>query len=88
MDVKSGDQIRPNDLHHTTPEADRVQEVLAEMVADVSERPGALPLLQFALTELFERRRGSVMTLEAYRQIGGVLDEWSSLVLGRRRKTA
>jgi DNA-binding SARP family transcriptional activator/ABC-type glycerol-3-phosphate transport system substrate-binding protein len=46
--------------------------LVAEMVADVSERPGALPLLQFALTELFERRRGSVMTLEAYRQIGGV----------------
>ena len=33
VDVKSGDTIRPNDLHHTTPEADRVQEVLAEMVA-------------------------------------------------------
>ncbi|MGH3112158.1 MAG: AAA family ATPase, partial [Gaiellaceae bacterium] len=46
--------------------------LVAEMVADVSERPGTLPLLQFALTELFERRRGSVMTLEAYRQIGGV----------------
>jgi WD40 repeat protein len=46
--------------------------LVAEMVADVSERPGALPLLQFALTELFERRRGSAMTLEAYRQIGGV----------------
>ncbi|MCC7367723.1 MAG: UDP-N-acetylmuramoyl-L-alanyl-D-glutamate--2,6-diaminopimelate ligase [Chloroflexi bacterium] len=34
VDVKSGDQIRPNDLHHTTPEADRVQEVMAEMVRD------------------------------------------------------
>src|SRR5262249_14499363 len=34
VDVKSGSTIRPNDLHHTTPEADRVQEVLAEMVAD------------------------------------------------------
>src|SRR6185503_7844703 len=34
VDVKIGDQIRPNTLDHTTPEADRVQEVLAEMVAD------------------------------------------------------
>mgnify|MGYP001017155036 CR=1 FL=1 len=33
VDVKIGDEIRPNELHHTTPEADRVQEVLAEMVA-------------------------------------------------------
>jgi ABC-type glycerol-3-phosphate transport system substrate-binding protein len=46
--------------------------LVAEMVADVSERPGALPLLQYALTELFETRRGDAMTLEAYREIGGV----------------
>jgi ABC-type glycerol-3-phosphate transport system substrate-binding protein len=58
----------PADRVGVTPEL----ALVAEMVADVSERPGALPLLQFALTELFERRRGSVMTLEAYRQIGGV----------------
>jgi UDP-N-acetylmuramoyl-L-alanyl-D-glutamate--2,6-diaminopimelate ligase len=32
VDVKVGDELRPNDLHHTTPESDRVQEVLAEMV--------------------------------------------------------
>jgi DNA-binding SARP family transcriptional activator/ABC-type glycerol-3-phosphate transport system substrate-binding protein len=46
--------------------------LVAEMVADVSDRPGALPLLQYALTELFERRRGRALTLEAYREIGGV----------------
>lgn len=34
VDVKIGDEVRPNTLDHTTPEADRVQEVLAEMVAD------------------------------------------------------
>jgi DNA-binding SARP family transcriptional activator/class 3 adenylate cyclase/ABC-type glycerol-3-phosphate transport system substrate-binding protein len=44
----------------------------AEMIADVSDRPGGLPLLQYALTELFERRRGRALTLEAYREIGGV----------------
>jgi UDP-N-acetylmuramoyl-L-alanyl-D-glutamate--2,6-diaminopimelate ligase len=33
VDVKIGDEVRPNTLDHTTPEADRVQEVLAEMVA-------------------------------------------------------
>ena len=38
----------------------------AEMVADAVDRPGALPLLQYALTELFERG----MTLGAYREIG------------------
>ena len=34
VDVKIGDRVCPNTLDHTTPEADRVQEVLAEMVAD------------------------------------------------------
>ena len=33
VDVKIGESVRPNTLDHTTPEADRVQEVLAEMVA-------------------------------------------------------
>ncbi len=43
------------------------------IVTDVGEQPGALPLLQYALTELFERRRGHMLTLEAYRASGGVV---------------
>lgn len=46
--------------------------LLAEMVADVAHEPGALPLLQYALTELYEHREGNVLTREAYRAIGGV----------------
>ena len=46
--------------------------LLTAMVAEVKEQPGALPLLQFALTELFERRENHRMTLEGYRSIGGV----------------
>lgn len=39
---------------------------------DVASQPGALPLLQHALLELWERRRGTMLTLEAYRETGGV----------------
>jgi len=46
--------------------------LVAEIVAAVATQPGALPLLQYALTELFDRRRGSTLTLDAYREIGGV----------------
>ena len=46
--------------------------LLAELVTDVSDEPGALPLLQYALTELYERREGSTLTQAAYRAIGGV----------------
>ena len=42
------------------------------MVGDVVSRPGALPLLQFALTELFEQRRNATITLEAYEELGGI----------------
>jgi WD40 repeat protein/serine/threonine protein kinase len=46
--------------------------LIAAIVADVSEEPGALPLLQYALTELYERREGRFLTLMAYKAIGGV----------------
>jgi hypothetical protein len=39
---------------------------------DVANQPGALPLLEHALFELWERRRGRMLTLEAYRDSGGV----------------
>mgnify|MGYP001388179267 FL=1 len=47
--------------------------LVAKMIEDVSSEPGALPLLQYALTENFERRTGYLMTLEAYINAGGVL---------------
>jgi serine/threonine protein kinase/two-component SAPR family response regulator len=42
------------------------------IVADVSDQPGALPLLQYAMTELFEQREGDTITHAAYQGIGGV----------------
>ncbi len=47
--------------------------LVAAVVHDVSSAPGALPLVQFALTETFQRRSGSLMTLDAYRELGGVM---------------
>ncbi len=46
--------------------------LVAELVAAVVDRPSALPLLQYTLTELFERRTGTTLTVAAYRDIGGV----------------
>jgi WD40 repeat protein/DNA-binding SARP family transcriptional activator len=48
------------------------QGLLAEIVADVLDEPGALPLLQYALTELFEQRVQATLTRAGYRTIGGV----------------
>jgi DNA-binding SARP family transcriptional activator len=46
--------------------------LLTTMVLDGKEHPDALPLLQYALTELFERRTGSTLRLEEYQSLGGV----------------
>lgn len=53
--------------------------LVSAIITDVNQQPGALPLLQYALTELFERRNGFVLTLAAYQESGGVLG-----ALGRR----
>ncbi len=42
------------------------------ILEEVREQPGSLPLLQFALKELYERRDGRRLTFEAYEEIGGV----------------
>ena len=47
--------------------------LVAGIVSDVGQQPGGLPLLQFALTELFERREGFNLTRAAYTASSGVL---------------
>ncbi|HEX9924605.1 MAG TPA: protein kinase [Anaerolineae bacterium] len=44
--------------------------LVAAIVADINYQPGALPLLQFALTELFEAREDRILTRQGYEQIG------------------
>jgi basic membrane lipoprotein Med (substrate-binding protein (PBP1-ABC) superfamily)/DNA-binding SARP family transcriptional activator len=46
--------------------------LLAALVADAADRPGTLPLLEFALAELFDRRSGAALTLAGYRELGGI----------------
>jgi WD40 repeat protein/DNA-binding SARP family transcriptional activator len=46
--------------------------LVAQLVADVLGQPGALPMLQFTLAELFDRGAGGSLTLAAYRELGGV----------------
>ena len=47
--------------------------LVAKIVAEINYQPGALPLLQYALTELFEQRKGRFLTHEAYQVIGGTI---------------
>jgi hypothetical protein len=46
--------------------------LVAEMIAEVAHQLGALPLLEYTLTELFERRDKDRLTLAAYQEIGGI----------------
>ena len=69
--------LSAEELERTVSEPANLQGVMFEdglvsrIVADVHYQPGSLPLLQYALAELFERRNERTLTLEAYQAIGG-----------------
>ena len=44
------------------------------ILGDVASEPGALPLLEHALLELWKRRRHHTLTLDGYRESGDVKD--------------
>ncbi|MDJ0665357.1 MAG: BTAD domain-containing putative transcriptional regulator, partial [Acidimicrobiia bacterium] len=46
--------------------------LVAQLVADVVDRPGALPLMQFTLTELFDNRTSATIPPADYEAVGGV----------------
>lgn len=46
--------------------------LVPRVLDDVHREPGGLPLLQYAMTELFDSRDGDVLTIEEYERIGGV----------------
>jgi len=46
--------------------------LVERLLDDAGDEPGSLPLLQFALTLLWERRVGGSLTHAAYEEIGGV----------------
>lgn len=52
--------------------------LIAAIVNDVSEQPGALPMLEYMLTELFDQREANLLTLQAYRRLGGTLGALAS----------
>ncbi|MEA5622003.1 pentapeptide repeat-containing protein [Nostoc sp. UHCC 0251] len=47
-------------------------ELVSQMIADVENSPGSLPLLQYTLTELWQQRTEEQLTLSAYSKLGGV----------------
>ena len=46
--------------------------LVGRLIADVAGQPNALPLFQYALTELFDARDGAVLDVATYERIGGV----------------
>ncbi|MGW7819985.1 nSTAND1 domain-containing NTPase [Streptomyces puniciscabiei] len=48
------------------------RELTAQIIHDVTEKPGALPLMSHALLETWRRRKGRTLTLTAYAAAGGV----------------
>jgi hypothetical protein len=47
--------------------------LVERILQDTGQEPGNLALVEYALKQLFERRKGRVFTVEAYEAIGGVV---------------
>ena len=47
-------------------------DLVGDLLFEIRGQTGALPLLQFTLDQLFQRRSGHQLTLQSYREIGGV----------------
>ena len=67
VDIKIGAHSRPNDLRHTTPEANRVQELLAEMVSAKLDC-GVLEVSSHALA--LDRVRGCEFDVAVFTNLG------------------
>ncbi len=46
--------------------------LLGQLISDVGSQPSALPLFQYTMTELFDRRGGDTLLASSYRAMGGV----------------
>jgi ABC-type glycerol-3-phosphate transport system substrate-binding protein/serine/threonine protein kinase len=46
--------------------------LLVSLTADTLSQPGALPMLQYTLTELYERHTAATMSAASYREMGGL----------------
>jgi len=47
-------------------------DLVGDLLFEMQGQRGALPLLQFTLDQLYQRRSGHTLTLRAYHEIGGV----------------
>ena len=67
----------------------RLEPGLVDLVLrDVAGEPGALPLLSHALRATWERRDGRTLTVEAYRESGGVASALARTADDARRRAA
>ncbi|MDW3214744.1 MAG: protein kinase [Ilumatobacteraceae bacterium] len=70
--------LAPDELERAIVEPARRQGVafepglVARIAAEASGQPSPLPLLQYALSELFDRRDGAMLTIAAYDEVGGL----------------
>jgi len=46
--------------------------LVEQMIGDAGQEPGSLPLMEYALDLLWERREGTTLTQAAYRALGGL----------------
>ncbi|NEQ50781.1 MAG: TIR domain-containing protein [Leptolyngbya sp. SIO3F4] len=46
--------------------------LITQILSDIKDAPGSLPLLQYSLKELWQRRQESTLLLSTYQELGGI----------------
>jgi hypothetical protein len=46
--------------------------LVRRLTSETGQEPGSLPLLAFALRQLFDRREGTALTEQVYEELGGL----------------
>jgi WD40 repeat protein len=70
--MKAGDLRKVIDLPAARAGLVLEEGLSAQILKDVGDAQGALPLLEYALDQIWQRRRDRSLTWEAYRALGGV----------------
>ena len=72
MAISGAKRLRRNAKPAQAMKVDLEEGLTSRLIKDVANQPGLLPLLQFALTQLWKKQKNWFLTHQAYEEIGGI----------------
>ncbi|MEM1395366.1 MAG: pentapeptide repeat-containing protein, partial [Cyanobacteria bacterium P01_H01_bin.150] len=70
--ISEAKRLRRNAKPAQAMKVDLEEGLMSRLIKDIANQPGLLPLLQFALTQLWEKQKNWFLIHQAYEEIGGI----------------